>query len=523
MLQDYSIVYYGLDDIVTGVYIKKIIDDYREKDNYIECLIQLAQNDIETLENYKEILKLRVILEYESIIPYINSEVYQEELKSFYSKLGEANINGNLIKGKILRYVSQSVIEIFNGNEFDIQQETLKVCIKFPPAQNVWKEITARANNLLLFKWFNEIYGVLQSKNFGDEAIVVINRVLFPISAKRNDEKIGIVLQIKNSYKTIFENFTRELSAYFDSEEFRHLNIMEQVKMLRGTLGSKILGVEGEIHLKAKLEQAEKIHYEELKRTGHVYEYTSEIFASVEKNHEDFREKFYQLTHREDVSRYQLMQTEVPQAATILDVLTVLDGVNHEKYSKASFYINFRNYDSFINVDTKYLMDKYKEVFWTELSNLVSGVEESTKIGGFLNRDINKLHILLSESNYFLAASFLTQIIERLLRESLFKLLYDVTCLLKVPKVTLGTILRKDSELNKLFTNEEIETLDYYLINNEYGRNLRNKLAHYNIDSDEVNEDICICLLHILIFILVKIERNCEALQSEESQLPENA
>ena len=217
------------------------------------------------------------------------------------------------------------------------------------------------------------------------------------------------------------------------------------------------------------------------------------------------------------------MQTEVPQAATILDVLTVLDGVNHEKYSKASFYINFRNYDSFINVDTKYLMDKYKEVFWTELSNLVSGVEESTKIGGFLNRDINKLHILLSESNYFLAASFLTQIIERLLRESLFKLLYDVTCLLKVPKVTLGTILRKDSELNKLFTNEEIETLDYYLINNEYGRNLRNKLAHYNIDSDEVNEDICICLLHILIFILVKIERNCEALQSEESQLPENA
>ena len=53
--------------------------------------------------------------------------------------------------------------------------------------------------------------------------------------------------------------------------------------MLRGTLGSKILGVEGEIHLKAKLEQAEKIHYEELKRTGHVYEYTSEIFASVEK------------------------------------------------------------------------------------------------------------------------------------------------------------------------------------------------------------------------------------------------
>ena len=62
----------------------------------------------------------------------------------------------------------------------------------------------------------------------------------------------------KNSYKTIFENFTRELSAYFDSEEFRHLNIMEQVKMLRGTLGSKILGVEGEIHLKAKLEQAEK-------------------------------------------------------------------------------------------------------------------------------------------------------------------------------------------------------------------------------------------------------------------------
>ena len=160
-------------------------------------MIQLAQNDIETLENYKEILKLRVILEYESIIPYINSEVYQEELKSFYSKLGEANINGNLIKGKILRYVSQSVIEIFNGNEFDIQQETLKVCIKFPPAQNVWKEITARANNLLLFKWFNEIYGVLQSKNFGDEAIVVINRVLFPISAKRNDEKIGIVLQIK--------------------------------------------------------------------------------------------------------------------------------------------------------------------------------------------------------------------------------------------------------------------------------------------------------------------------------------
>lgn len=142
----------------------------------------------------------------------------------------------------------------------------------------------------------------------------------------------------------------------------------------------------------------------------------------------------------------------------------------------------------------------------------------------FLKSDLQKIKKLFYDEEYFLASLYMTLLIERMLRELYLKLTYDVVGIFKEASFTLGEMLNftASPEINKLrllFSKEELETMEYFLTNKEYGMNLRNRLAHYNINSEEVDITHFSILMHIFIFILVKIDYQGLAFDNEKPHL----
>ncbi|MDT8860991.1 DUF4209 domain-containing protein [Alkalihalobacillus sp. MEB130] len=201
---------------------------------------------------------------------------------------------------------------------------------------------------------------------------------------------------------------------------------------------------------------------------------------------------------------YKLFQEQIEEVAEKLEI----EGIKHEKYGNVAFSMKFKHFETLMVLNTLHLLFKYKETFWEELQLLASEIGTFIGVGKFLNEDLVKLSKLVMEEEFFLASTFLTQIIERYLREIILILEYGVTDILKVAKYNLSLMLdlKKEPSLGKVFTKDEIETMEYFLTNDEYGLNLRNRLAHYNIASNEVRIEQFALLLHIFIFILVKLE-----------------
>lgn len=362
---------------------------------------------------------------------------------------------------------------------------------------------------IILFVFFEDLYKVLKKEQEVIETL--IKSVLFPISNMNFNRQMDIALSIRDKFETEFSTYQQELFDYFESKEFNELTSMNQVKELRDVLSKRFLGIKGEILLKEKLAIAEEKMRSDLEDSMHVYEVSSEEFAKIESQYSDFREKLYLLTFIETNSFYQVIQRQSNknEGFGLLYLIGTLDGIAHEKYGKAGFAIKFRNYISVMYVNTMYLINHYEKHFWESLMELVCDVTEFSKgIELFLINDLHKLENLFDSKDYFLISTFLVQILERLLREIYLKIEFGMVDVLREAKYQLGTILKThdNSVLRKLCAEEELETIDYFLVNDEYGWNLRNRLAHYNINSDDVSDQYCIQLIHIMIFILVKID-----------------
>lgn len=508
VLTKYALEYYGLQDLATGHYIQKIVDDLKNNPSYINSLVNLVEEENESIQYYENILKVRVILEYESLMEHINSEEVHETLNQLFKGLRINRINKDIIKEKIRRYINQNAINIFREDNYSMIKQTFKIGLTFAGGINSWHEIISHSNKYTLMNFFDDLYQFLKKKRNNDLLNYLLDKVLFPISTQRLGDQISMAIKIRKDFKEVFSKYQKELLLFFSSLEFEALSNIEQVKMIRDTLGRRLLGIEGELKLKKKLTDAEEIMNNQLSESGIEFELTSKEFSELEKQFDDFREKLYLLTFKEFFSIYQIMQYQDKQTFTLLDLASNMEGIVHEKYGNPAFSIKFHHFETLMVLETAYLISRYEAEFWEGLLELVKDVEGFSGIGKFLIYDTKKLEKLVNENEFFIASTLLVQIIERLLRELLLKILYGVTDILKEAKYKLGDMLNmsEKSVLRKIFTAEEIETLDYFLINDEYGLNLRNRLAHYNIESNEVGLEYFARLLHILIFILIKID-----------------
>lgn len=508
MLKGYSLEYFGPHDFATGYYLEKLVEDMKD-DNFTNRLVSIINIDSTQLEHYENLLKIKVIFEYQALMSKLNSELVYESLSRLFKELNEKEVNERYILKKILSFINGNAAIILKQGNHSLIRQTFKVSLKYSGGINTWSEFISSGDFIDLINFFNDLYKVLKKKK--SEAIlnILIDRVLFPISGYRYNDQIDVAIKVRKDFKDKFIVFQKELLCYFNSAEFGNLENISQVKMLRDTLGRRLLGIEGEVQLKSKISDAESVMYEESKGNGVTYELSSREFAELESQYTDFREKLYLLTFREVFSIYQIMQYKDDNSSGLLDLVSNLEGIVHEKYGNIAFSMKFNHFEALIVLETIYLITRYKEGFWDGLLDLVFEVEQlSGGVGNFLKEDLSKIEKLSNQNEYFIASTFLVQIIERLLRELYLKLEYGTTDILREAKYQLGTILKINEEavLRKIFNEEEIETMDYFLINDEYGLNIRNRLAHYNIEASEVGLEYFAKLLHMVIFILIKVD-----------------
>ncbi|WP_214802396.1 DUF4209 domain-containing protein [Exiguobacterium sp. ERU656] len=509
MLEEYSMQYYGPQDGATKDYLSLLVEDISRNDSFGKRLVRIIENSDSGIEYYKNLLKLRVILQYKELMSSIESESVLEVLEKFYRDLDNNEINTKSINLNIKSYLNTHVKSVFQYGDHLVIEETIRFCLRFSGGISNWDQILINSHRDYLIRHFADLFRVLRKK---DENIkTLINLSLFPISRINFDCQMDIALSIRRKFESEFSVYQQSLFDYFESREFNEQNSANQVNQIKGVLSKRFLGIKGEIYLKGKLETAEQKMQIDLQGNMYAYKISAQEFSDLESTYSDFREKLYLLTFRGVNSIYKVMQRQSTKANSVnlLDLIGTLDGIPHEKYGKAGFAMRFQNYTSLIYVNTMYLIHHHELKFWESLRELVCDVAElSGGIGLFLIEDLNKLERLFNSKEYFLTSTFMVQILERLLREIYLKIEFGIVDVLREAKYQLGTILKthEGSVLRKLFAEEEIETMDYFLVNDEYGWNLRNRLAHYNIDSSDISEQHCIQLIHIMIFILIKID-----------------
>lgn len=313
---------------------------------------------------------------------------------------------------------------------------------------------------------------------------------------------------IRDRYFNIASVFEEKMMEYIEGDDFLSTHIYNQKDLLIYINESNVFSNINKIKIQSLLENINKEVSKEILKSGHSYKVTSDLYKEIEEDISIFREKLYFLVSDTNNSIYNHMHNYDFEKTSIIDIIAST-GVSHKKYGSIGFMNNLILYELYISVSTKYVLVKYEDEFWKEVQLLIEGVEELTGISKFMINDIKTIKLLLENKNYFVSCTLLSQVIERLLREIYLKINYGVVGFFKnIDNPTLGVLLdyeRRDNVLLEIFDIYEIEALHYFLCNKEYGRNLRNVLAHYTINSEDIREVELLYLLHILLFILIKI------------------
>ena len=258
------------------------------------------------------------------------------------------------------------------------------------------------------------------------------------------------------------------------------------------------------------LDRTEQLKYEFLKNNMNAIvreeKIRSDQYIENIKDIDNFRDKMFELVFDDGNSWFNEMMLE-SETSSIFDSMTYNSIINN-KY-KNSTLMRILKIKSQLFVNTAALITSFKDEFWSELNNLVDDVEKLTQISVFLKGDLSDIKFLCENKKWFAASTYLSQIIERLLRELFFKLEYGIVGFLKNSNYTLKVLLKEDEDKNplmRLFTKEEINALGYFLNDRDNGENIRNELAHYIVDKSKVSQKETLILFDILLFILLKLD-----------------
>lgn len=506
MLKGFNIENYGLADIGVQFEIRKLVKIV-DSEKFIKHIEEIISKPICDIEGYINNLRVKVILEYHKYINDILDIEIVFKLENFYSKINPNNIKK--LKVKIIKFINDSFENIWESDEYRVKNITLDWILSFKGFKK-WDFLVNNMGNMrnTCINRFESIYDIL-NKNYKDLAEIFVEKILIPVEIEYNiKEQIDIYSMINSKYINITNKFENKMMEYIEGLEFSNLHIYDRNDLLDYIIKSNAFSEENRIKIQILLKNLNKELKEEILKSGFSYGVKSDVYRSIEESMPLFRDKLYFLVSFIDKSCYSYMQDYESQEKSIMDILDF----KNTKYDSLRFRINLNICEGYICVSTKYILEKYKDKFWSELKLLIEDVEKLTGISNFIWHDIETIKVLLQYKNYFIISSLLTQVIERLLRELYLKINHNVVGFFKsIENPTLGVLLdyeRKDNILLRIFDLYEIEALNYFLCNKDKGKNLRNLLAHYQVDSSNIRETEFLCLLNILIFILIKIDYN---------------
>lgn len=497
--------YYGINDIATQWEVKSLVEEKIGNIEFEEWIENIIKSPITTIEEYISNLNVKVFLQYRELIQYLNSEDYKKILKEFYNRISNLQTIGE-VDIKLIKYINKHIQEILDIDDKSLKAETLLFILE-KRGFTGWKIVINDKDSVeYLFNHFDKTHMILK-KVSKDLHYKFIRRILFPLKIHCGLEKqLEIVSLIKSVYKDIANEYEDLVMEYIDGSEFHKLHCYDRKSIASKIVDSRCLSSQKEILLNSKLSQINKECDEEINCNGKAIVISSERYMSQIENTYDFREKIFLLLYEQGVSLFHVMMIE-SEETSLFDLISYNGNIKNKYKNSTLRKISYLK--SNIIVNTLSLIKSYEVEFWSELTELIDEVIKITNISDFLKGDINSIRFLIDSEKFFIAGTLITQIIERLLRELYFKVEYDTVGILKSSNFTLKSFLEEDEEknpLSKLFQIKELEALSFFLNDRENGKNLRNNLAHYLIDSNELNEIDVIFLLDILIFILLKVD-----------------
>ena len=498
--------YYGINDLATQWEIKSLIEEKIGNQEFEKWIDDTLKLPITTLDEFIDNMNVRVILQYQEFIDYLNSDEYKQILEKFYYKISKISTIKD-IDLKLIKYINVNIKEILSVEDKSIKSETLQFILQKRGFVG-WQTVIDDYDSVeyLGFNYFDETQKIL--KNVDKKLhYQFIRRILFPIKIHCGlESQLEIVNSIRTAYSDIAEEYESIVMDYLESDDFNKLDCYYRSTIVNTLLNGKCFTNKSQISLNNKLANINIECDKKINSNGEKIIISSERYMEAIQNIESFREKILMLIYEGRFSLFELMMIE-SEETSLIDLVNY-KGIKNNKYKNSTLRnIKYIKYN--ISINTLALINNYPLEFWNEVKSLVNDVEVLSNISEFILVDIEKIEFLMDNDEYFIAATHLTQIIERLLRELYFSIEYGVVGFLKTSNLTLGSLLKDNEEKNslmKLFNKNEINALNFFLNDRENGENIRNKLAHYTINIGEVDEMDTIFLLDILLFILLKVD-----------------
>ena len=491
--------------------MKNLIEEEFEDDNFKEWIKKVISKDINSIEDYKENLQVSVIFKYGNYGELLKEGEYKVKFKNFYLWLSEYT-DLKQIEGKLFKYINSSGNNIWINEDNILKEATLEIILKKRGYKN-WNGFIENIEPIISLGYsnFHDIQSILKKVDKNLEHSFV-EKLLFPINVLGALKyQLEICKLVQNSHSDLADKFETELIEILNSKLPNSLNALDKEFILNQVLESGCLTHKNEIIVNSLLEILKKqLQCEFLQNNMHCVvreeKISSEQYIENIKYIDNFRDKMFMLVFEHGISWLHVMMFET-ETSSIFDFMTYNSIINN-KY-KNSILMRISKVKSQLLVNTAALITNFKNEFWSELNNLVEDIEKLTQISVFLRDDLSDIKFLCENKKWFAASTYLSQIIERLLRELFFKLEYGIVGFLKNSNYTLKVLLRDDEDKNplmRLFSKEEISALSYFLNDRDNGENIRNKLAHYIVDKSKVSENETLFLFDILLFILLKLD-----------------
>jgi hypothetical protein len=498
--------YHGINDILTQWEVKTLIEEKIGNHEFEKWIYDTLKLPITTLDEFIDNMNVRVILQYQEFIDYLNSDEYKAILEKFYYKVSNiATIKD--IDLKLIKYINRNIKEILKAEDNGIKSEILQFILQ-KRGFSRWEAVIDDYDSVgyLGFNYFDETQRILKNVN-KELHYKFIKKILFPLNIHCGLEKqLEIINSIRNTYRNIADEYENIVMSYLEGDDFRKIDCYHRNTIINTLLQGKCFTNKNQILLNNKLANINIECDRKISNEGLGITISSKKYMESIQNIEGFREKIFMLIYEQGFSLFELMMVE-REEKSLIDLVNY-NGIRDNKYKNSTLQ-NISYIKSTISINTLALINNYKLEFWKEVMNLGDEVEAFSNITVFLSDNIDSVKFLIENKRYFIAASHIAQIIERLLRELYFSIEYGIVGFLKSSNLTLGSLLKDNEEKNslrKLFSKNEINALNFFLNDRENGENIRNKLAHYTINTTEFNEIDVIFLLDILLFILLKVD-----------------
>lgn len=514
-----SLRYYGIDDLGTGITVKKLLE------NKEEILMHFQDNKIETIDEYIDYVFLENIMKFYEVIPFIIKK-RRDEFKHFLESLKIQY--GNYGKQTIISYIINHYLDIYAYDDKEESHLYLSIDLKDYTTGFIGLNFSSFSKFKLLIDYIinEETFDVIDNfdkwRKYFVENPIELGALFNENNIKKvfymRYQKIYDILENLKSNKKFSSGISTIIDIIYNILKNNYFNPRGDLAIWQSfyTLNDAIvffkkMGSPYVYELEKELKQQEIICNKNLVETGYstTFEFDLKSFADFFKNRTiPWEIRIVYLTHFKDdkgkLSSFLKLGSKSKVKALSDEIARKNPGTDEyftswrlRNLMLQTFEIKARIKFIFQNKEN---ISEYVSAVYSELKYICTNVSSTMELEE-LNVDVEMLSQYLDDlfinlyhknsskmtiqNTIYGCSIFICGLIEKVLR-ILYKSSIKEISYIPDSNITLGTMLKEKNNNTNILIDilgiEEIKCLRYFLHRTEsgVGDNIRNDLAHLN-------------------------------------------